>query len=256
VSGFLASPRKRRRLTWGAGFVGLAGLVAGLIIAFPSPGPQKGARISNIEGDVVKPDKPRPFAPREHRILQIARQFVATAVARRHVEDSWDLVCPSLRQGYTKERWAKGEIPVVPYPVDFGRWRLGYSFEDEVDLEVALFAKPKTKLRPVVFDLTLQRCKRNGKDRWLVSSFLPAPSGSGDFGSSSGGRSSGPIPIGTDEEPPLEPPHSSRAWLVLPLGILSLALAVVGLLGFKHWRGARIYRAYVRDRQTSSSRPS
>jgi hypothetical protein len=237
---------------WGAGFVLLAGLVAGLIIAFPSPDPPKEAQMTNIPGDVVKQDKPKPFAPRQENILGIAQKFVATAVARHHVEDSWDLVAPSMRQGFTKKRWAKGEIPVVPFPVWIGKWRVGYSVEHEVDLQVALFAKPKSKIRPIVFDLTLQHVGPKGHKRWLVASFTPAPAAGGDFGNRTTrfGRNAAAPP------PDVQPKQTSATWLLLPAGIFGMLLVVLGVLGWRSWRGARTYRAYVRDRQTSSSRPS
>ena len=105
-----------------------------------------------------RPDVPKAFAPRAAAVLGAARQFVMTAVARKHLDTSYDLVCPDMKDGFTRERWAKGEIPVVPFPVYFGKWRVAYSFEREVDVQVALWAKPKTKIKPVVFDLTLQPC--------------------------------------------------------------------------------------------------
>ena len=58
-----------------------------------------------------------------------AAKFVATAVLRRNVDDSWDLTAPALKAGFTRERWKRGEIPVVPFPaddLDEVRWRLDY----------------------------------------------------------------------------------------------------------------------------------
>jgi hypothetical protein len=103
----------------------------------------------------------------------------------------------------------------------------------------------------VVFDLTLQRFKgRDGSARWLVSSFLPAGSSGDDTGS---GRLN-PFAIGTQEPGPAS--HTSSTWLFLPLGIFGSLLLVLVVLGIRGWRGARIYRAHVRERQISSSRPS
>lgn len=235
----------------------VAGLVAGLIIAFPGGGRQKGAEVSNIPGDIVKPDKPHAFRSRRDEVLSVARKFVATAVVRHHVERSWNLVAPVLKEGFTKKSWTKGEIPVVPFPyrIYLGKWRVGYSFTNEVELQVALYAPPKTKVRPVVFDLTLNRFNRNGKGRWLVSSFIPTPSPSGDFGSSSQPKPGNPLGLGIQERVP-PPKHASRAWLLFPAVIFGIAIAVVVALAIRHWRGARIYRAHVRERQISSSRPS
>jgi hypothetical protein len=245
----LSSARMRRRLAWAGGFVALAGVVAGLIVALPSPRSPQGAKVTNVKGDVVKVDKPHEFTTRADQVLAVARRFILTAVERHHTGDSWALIAPSMRRGYTKKTWAKGDIPVQPYSVYAARWRLSYSFRKEVDLHVALFANPKKRIRPVVFDLTLQRFGRSGHHRWLVSSFLPAPGPIGDFGSSSN-----PFAVGTRAAS--SKASASRIWLLFPVGIFGLLLLVVAALGFRSWRGARIYRAYIRDRYTSSSRPS
>jgi hypothetical protein len=248
----LSSARMRRRLLWGGLFALVAGGVAGLVLLFPSPPPPKEAEMTTIEGDVVKIPKAHAFYPREGKILEVAQQFVATAVTRKHTADSWDLVCPSLKKGYTRKSWAKGDIPVVPFPVATGKWRLGYSFAHEVDLQVALFPPKKSEVRPAVFDLTLSRCKQDGVRRWLVSSFVPAPGPGGDAGSRSS-RFSFLNPTGP---PPPPPKRSGTIWLLLPAGIFSLLLLAVGVIGFRSWRSRQLYRAYFRERQISSTRPS
>jgi hypothetical protein len=230
-------------------FVALAGLVAGLIIALPSPGTPKEARVTNVKGDVVKEDKPHEFATRAVTVLTVAKKFILTAVRRRHTADSWPLLAPSMRRGYTRASWAKGDIPVPPFPVDTAKWRVGYSFKKEIELQVALFAKPQQHIRPVVFDLTLRRFKGDGHYRWLVSSFLPTPDPTGEFGSSSS-RVSAAARAAKSEA------HASQMWLLFPVGIFGLLLVVVAALGIRSWRGARVYRAYIKDRYTSSSRPS
>ncbi len=231
-----------------------AGLVAGLVVALPNPPPPKEEEMTTIEGDVVPVDKPAPFRPRREEVLLVARQFVATAVARHHTEDSWGLVAPVLKEGFTKKTWGKGDIPVTPYPVSLGKWDVSYSFENEIDLRVALYAAPKKNLNPIVFDLTLNRFGRKGHDRWLVSSFLPSPSAMGSYPSRSPTRMN---PLGIGTLPPLNKPKNAGTWLLLlPGGILGLILVVVTALGIRGWRGKRMYHAYVRERQMSSSRPS
>jgi hypothetical protein len=242
---------------WTGAFVALAGGAAALIVAFPSPGPRPEDKTSP-GGTLVPQDKPAKFAPQQKQILAIAQQFVSTAVARKHVEDSWELVCPSMKHGYTRATWAKGDIPVVPFPVLFGKWRLSYSFQSEVDLQVALYAKPNRHLVPVVFDLTVQPCGKAGKSgtQWLVSSFIPTPSASGDYPSSGTSRQMNPFGIGTKNPKPL-PNHASGAWLLIPGGIVGgMLFLVLGFLGLRSIRGKRAYAAYVRERQISSSRPS
>jgi hypothetical protein len=47
--------------------------------------------------------------------LVATRQFVETAVARVHVERSFGLVTPALRQGMSCAEWMTGTIPVQPF---------------------------------------------------------------------------------------------------------------------------------------------
>src|SRR4051812_27750520 len=51
------------------------------------------------------------------QIRDAVKTFIATAVAREHVDQSWNVVAPSLKAGYTAAQWKKaGDLPVVPYP--------------------------------------------------------------------------------------------------------------------------------------------
>jgi hypothetical protein len=77
-------------------------------------------------------------------------RFIATAVARKRVADSWELAGPGLRQDVSYQEWRKGEIPVVPYPAaehGQGAWDVvNYSYRNKVGLEVLLFPKPRFRL--------------------------------------------------------------------------------------------------------------
>lgn len=240
-------------------FAAVAGGAALLIVAFPSPPDTRPEDKTSPGGTLVPQETPAKFAPHQKEILTLAHQFVSTAVARRHVEDSWELVCPSLKQGYTRKTWAKGDIPVVPFPVFYGKWRVSYSFQNEVDLQVALYAKRKAHLPPTVFDLTVQPCGSARSDsgkHWLVASFIPTPSATGDYPSAGTNRQGNPFGIGTRDPKPL-PNHASGSWLFIPVGIVGgTLLLVVGYLVLRGIRGRRAYSAYVRERQISSSRPS
>ena len=233
----LASARRRRRLAWAAGGVLAAGLVAGLIVAFPKPNHRE--RFSNEPDQVYRAPKHHSFgAGRQDAVLSVAANFVRTAVARHGVAESWKLVAPSLRQGYTRSSWAHGDIPVVPYPVRLAKWRLSYSLVNEVGLQVALFPRRHVRLRPTVFDLTLVRRHRG----WLVSAFSPSPSAM----PLSGGQEL--TSIGLPRLAPVDRGRgaASAAWLLAPLvvvGLLVLGLAALG--GSRWYRARRAYRAYA-----------
>jgi hypothetical protein len=196
-------------------------------------------------GPAVAPAPERaPFAiARREGALTTARRFLRTAVVREHVEDSWHLVAPSLREGYTKKTWATQDIPVQPYPVDAAKWGVQYSWEDTVMLRVALFPRHGVDVPAAVFDMQLRAFGKGDRRRWLVDSWTPA---------SYTGVPSGPL--GTSARNPAPPPKAEgelgAGWLALPLGILALVLVVpigFGILGWRRDRRAvRRYEAGLR----------
>jgi hypothetical protein len=199
--------------------------------------------------DVYAPPLPVRLEPAERRAaIATAAAFLETAVRREHAERAYDLVAPSLRGGTTRSDWRRGDIPVIPYPVDGARWRLDYSYAGEIGLQVAVFPEPGAALRPMVFDLSLRAFGGGAARRWLVDSWSPRGGG--------GARPS------RDEGSPFRidaPPAASTAprlgpvWLLVPAGLFALALLVplaVVVRDRVRWRRAE--RAY----QNSSSSPS
>lgn len=224
-------------MTGGLGLMAVA--VAGIIYAFPSPNAPPEARISTEKAETVATPKPVAFAPQRKQVVQTAMEFIRTAVSRQHIGDSWDIAAPSLKQGHTKADWASGrDLPVPRYVASLAITRLLYSFKNEVDLKVALFAR-KDQKRPVVFDITLDRYRIGGQSRWLVSSFLPTPGDGGGLG-----RGPGPSNIFAAQAP--STPQSARFYLLIPVGILGLLLLLLAALGVRGWHASRIYRAYAR----------
>jgi hypothetical protein len=186
----------------------------------PPPGPQS-ARFT-------------PAVRRE--VLDTAAQFLQTAVAREHVEDSWELTAPSLKAGYTQKTWATQDIPVPPYPVDVARWDVDYSWEGVVGLKVALFPKKGEDVPAAVFDMQLRAFGKGDDRRWLVDSWTPT---------SYTGVPNGPLLGGSNRPPVAYKSPLGPSWLFLPLGVLSLALLIpLFLLGRNWWRDRRAVRRY------------
>jgi hypothetical protein len=179
VTDTFGSPKFQRYLLW----VGLAVLVAGAMVlvvvilsgttdsttkAVTAPTtPTEGGPLRNSEGVPVK-----TYTQLDPQIRATVATFISTAVARQHVGKSWDVVAPSLKAGYTRSDWAKGELPVVPYPgVDTKhvRYSLDVASTKQILLEVGLIAKPGVRTKPVTFQLGLEPA--NG--RWLVDYWVP-----------------------------------------------------------------------------------
>jgi hypothetical protein len=70
----------------------------------------------------------------------------------------------------TRAQWTRGDIPVVPYPAYGGvKFKVDASVRNDATLEVALFPRRGSTLRPQVFFLGVH--KFGG--RWLVNYFAP-----------------------------------------------------------------------------------
>jgi hypothetical protein len=110
-------------------------------------------------------------------LLDVAQRFLTSAVVRSRVGESWELAHPDLRQGLTRREWTTGDIPVVPYPVDSARWRLGYSYVDRVGLEVYVLPRPGARVEAMVFDMELKPLGSGDGRRWRVASWVPRSSG-------------------------------------------------------------------------------
>lgn len=170
-------------------------------------------------------------------ITRVLNRFVPAAVRRENPLAAYGLVTPVLRTAATRAEWARGDIPVYPYPAAgrrFGAWRLEYVLRDKVGIELILLPRRGEKIGPIAFAVDLKRIRR----RWLVDNFMPAATFAApgeparvlapvDFGpgSSSGG--------GFSSEPRID-----GAWVALPLAVLGLgpivalaALLAVGLRG-------------------------
>ena len=176
---FPASPRRRRRLAWLGALGAAAGAVALLIVLFPSPDKVEETAPLEPGGWVPAPqEQVEPSQDATAHALAVAADFVRTAVARRNVGSSWELVTPRFRLGFTRKAWAKGDIPVVPFPVDIARWRLEYSLRNELGFEVALFPPKQSDQRATVFDIGMLAVGSGSDRHWLVDYFSPGPVGS------------------------------------------------------------------------------
>jgi hypothetical protein len=240
----ISSPRLRRRLIWGIGLLLVVCGVATLVVTGRSSEQEV---VESIRAPGLAPAQPPASLKRSvaqlEEPLAVAARFLSTAVARKNVGSSWDLVTPELRQGYTRVRWSKGDIPVVPFPVGSARWDLDYSYANEVGLRVAVYPPPGSKIRATVFNLDLRALGPSGKRRWLVSGFTPAGV------SSSAAPESAPRTSLADAERGERHGSAklSAAWLFVPLGVLGLALLIPLGLGVTYWaRSRRAEREWAR----------
>jgi hypothetical protein len=252
VKGLLSSRRRRRKAGWLAGTLLLVGGLTFVGFHWSNTGSGSESHFTNEPVQTVPPapDSVAFTGKARDDVRRVAARFVATAVVRRHLDDSWDLVTPAMRKGYTRSSWDRGTIPVVPYPaeaVGLVKSRLDYSYAGRVGLRVAIFPKAGAKVRAQTFEIELQDLGRPASPHWLVSYWAPV-----------GGQGVPSVPSDPNSEPlPYSPPRSIGAiWLIVPIAlvlgsIVSLLLVLVVRGWVRRTRAERAARAY-----SSTSNPS
>jgi hypothetical protein len=236
----LASPRRRRRLAWAAVLVVGAAVAAAIALRYPNTGAKE--TFEPGKPQVVHEEPPStPLSKRDRAATErTLGSFVVSAVLRRHVEESYDLVAPSLRAGLTRRQWRTGDIPVPPFPIKavaVAKSKLVYSRPNVARYEVLLFTKPNARLWPLLYSIELIRSGPRG--RWVVDYALPE----------GGGISTRPSPYREAKPLPGETGGARLplAWVFVPLGILSLVVFIPLALGARGWLlKRRAYREYPR----------
>jgi hypothetical protein len=151
----------RRRLLVGYGFLALlfAGVLGGLAVVGGALGERSPCTAPAAERDPV----------------QAATRFVETAVERVHVERSYGLVTPTLREDLSCADWMTGSIPVQPFlsiAWPQAGFRVVQQSEGRVVLLVALRSR-NIEWPPSTFYLELL----STDGRWLANGWVPAGTG-------------------------------------------------------------------------------
>ena len=245
MPGRLPSPRFRRRALKGGLLLAVLGAGALVSLLYWNTATVVETPLHG-RADVYVPPIPVEIAAAERRqVVATAARFVETAVKRDHAERAYELAGPNLRGGTTPAQWRDGDIPVVPYPVDDARWRFDYSYVDEIGLQVAVFPPAGATVRPMVFDMSLRAVGVGATRRWLVNSWSPRGSG----GRLRPDRTEG-SPFRIDSPAPAS--ASTRlgtAWLLVPAGLIALALLVPAtVLLVERARSRRAQREYEASR--------
>jgi hypothetical protein len=252
----LSSPRFRRRLLHvGAPLLGL-GVLALVIALWGNTGKEEYRNATPVQRGTSAPPPPAPktiplTAKRRDDALATARKFLQTAVAREHVAESWPIVHPKLRQGLTRKEWASGSIPIVPYPVEVARWRLGYSNEEAVGFEVLLLPSAGKGIQPQVFDIELIELGAGKGRHWTVSSWAPRSAGIFQRPPPSPERSAAEAKAVAESEKNA----IAAGWLLAPIGLIVGTLLVVPVfLVAREWRGRRRAERSYREHRAALER--
>jgi hypothetical protein len=249
VKGILASYRWRRRIAWmTASALAAIGAVA-IVVEWPNTTP-KPVPPSNVRAHVdTKPPKPvRLKGHDKASSLKVVYKFVYTAVARKHIDQSWDLVAPEFRAGFTRQQWDSGQMPVVGFPVQDAKWKLQFSDVEGVGYTIALLPTKASHQRAQVFMIGLHLLGSAHKRHWVVDNWQAAPTSGVQESLGSGGGGGGSVLGAAVTPPPGLKSSESAAWLLLPVGLLSLIILVPLGVGTVNWyRGRRAERALLRS---------
>jgi len=120
--------------------------------------------------------------PPANTFAAVRDRFVATAVLRVDTACSYDLVTREFRQGLTREAWAGGTIPVIPFHTKLpGQARVETLPRDaDAGRRASLVLLSSPDIGDYAFEVVLVR--RAG--RWLVDYWNAAPPATGLAGAS------------------------------------------------------------------------
>jgi hypothetical protein len=167
LSASLSSRKTRRWFGFASALVLVAGIVAALIVFFGNTGKEINAPVTNKPAQVPNKEKPIALDPQARTV---AARFIETAVARKNLAASWNLVGPELKSGFTKAQWLSGDIPVIPFTAKIGQVRLKTDLSEprHALLEVLLLPTA-AKVKPAFFFLELKKPAQ----RWQVVAWTP-----------------------------------------------------------------------------------
>lgn len=128
-------------------------------------------RILAPDGAVAREDA--PCTPPANTFAAVRDRFVATAVLRVDTGCSYDLVTQELREGMTRQAWAAGTIPVIPFHTKLpGQTRVETLPRDaDAGQRASLVLLSAPDIGDYAFEVVLVR--RAG--HWLVSYWNAAP---------------------------------------------------------------------------------
>jgi hypothetical protein len=150
-----------------------------LVNVFDGNGSGSGGRIRAPE-ETRTPKTVKFDAKTTNEVHALISRFVKTAVAGKHLAESYSLIGPQLREDISRKKWATGYTTVVPYPVN-GKTYLTYDKNVPGDYQYANSARQQvhvitpnepseTKLEHTdTFFVFL--IKRHG--HWLVDNWVP-----------------------------------------------------------------------------------
>jgi hypothetical protein len=116
----------------------------------------------------------RVSASDRREINAVLDRFVRHAVLRNHPEKAWILATSTLRGGTSRRDWARGNLPVYPYPAGGRTFHFaGVIWANRNDVGTEVVLQPKHRLRKRVGAMAFNVGFLRIHGRWLVDNFTP-----------------------------------------------------------------------------------
>jgi hypothetical protein len=171
-------------------------------------------------------------------------RFVATAVMRKDPVAAWDLSTRAMKRGTTRADWARGNLPVFPYPAIPAQargWTVVSSVKDDLVADLVLQPPRGSKRGPVEFNVELKAVGKGPARRWLVDSFIAIRT----YDTSSAQKPKPIKPLPANAKPNYPKGRLSPAWFLVPGVLLGLIVLIPLGIAIVNWRrGVRAARAY------------
>jgi hypothetical protein len=238
----LASPRRRRRMAWLGGFMGVAAAVLLVVIFLPGTSGNGPQHFSNTPVQRVQVERQVPMTrARRAAANRLFDRFVPAAVERKDPGAAYDLMTEQGRDGLTRKDWQNGQLPVYAYDAK-GTTFHGYvvegSYAREMDLELDL--QPRSpKDGPVAYAVTLKQVD----GRWLIDSIYPRTSYGPTEPVKAGG---GKQPAGQQPDASIPQAKTGVAWILIG-GLVILILGAPAVFFVTQWWSSRKHRSRFAD---------
>ncbi len=169
----MASPRAQRRALIAGLSVFVLGAAVFVFVFFRNTGHPLPNKLSDQAASVVKNE---PTVPLDAAIVPLMKTFIATAVARKHLDQAYSIVGPDIRGNLTRKQFEQGNIPVIPYPTaDIRRvhYTVDYSHPTQAGLEVGLSPKAGADTRRLTFYIAFKKLGTGSSAHWVVNYWSP-----------------------------------------------------------------------------------
>jgi hypothetical protein len=169
------APMKRFNnfLPWVAALVLVAGIAAVLGLYFSNTAKVEKGSPSR---QVIPAEVPQKNIPFPEEAWKVAREFAFTAVARKHLAESYAITHPTARAGYTLKQWETGTLPNIAFfptaqIVKYNWKKTNYAHPREAFVNVFLIAAKASHRLPVPAQIGLRKVGTGSNARWMVDYF-------------------------------------------------------------------------------------